>query len=100
MPLIEYYGVLFEWYDDKAELVFKRRGLTLEEVASVFLDAYAISTEDTGHYDEQRLLTVGMSSYGKLITVVWVERGETVRIITAFESALTHQRRYQYERGS
>jgi uncharacterized DUF497 family protein len=43
MPLIEYYGVLFEWHDDKAELVLKNRGLTLEEVASVFLDSYAIT---------------------------------------------------------
>lgn len=100
MPLLEYYGVLFEWHDDKAELVLKNRALTLEEVASVFLGSYAITAEDTGHYDEQRLLSVGMSSQGRLISVVWVERGETVRVITAFESALTQQRRYQYERGS
>ena len=46
------------------------------------------------------MITVGMSDHARLLTVVWVERGDTIRIITAFEPTLTHKRRYEYERRS
>ncbi|MBP6925420.1 BrnT family toxin [Candidatus Saccharibacteria bacterium] len=100
MPLIEYYGLLFEWHDKKMEIVYRGREITFEEVCSVFLDSYALTASDVGHYDEPRMITVGMSDHARLLTVVWVERGDTIRIITAFEPTLTHKRRYEYERRS
>lgn len=98
MPLIEYYGLLFEWHDKKMDLVYRGREITFEEVCSVFLDDHVLTADDIGHYDEPRMITVGMSNNARLLTVVWVERGDTVRIITAFEPSLTHKRRYIYER--
>lgn len=57
---------------------------------------FAITALDTGHYDEQCMLTVGMSKHGKMLTVVWVERGDIARIITAFEPSVTQKRRYEH----
>jgi hypothetical protein len=37
MPLIEYYGMLFEWHDQKMELVYRGREITFDEVCSIFL---------------------------------------------------------------
>ena len=80
MPLIEYYGLLFEWHDKKMEIVYRGREITFEEVCSVFLDPELMSFDDLGHYDEQRLISIGLSNRGRLLTVVWVERGDVARI--------------------
>ena len=96
MPLIEYYGLLFEWHDKKMEIVYRGREITFEEVCSVFLDPELISFDDLGHYDEQRLISIGLSNRGRLLTVVWVERGYVAIIITAFEPSHNQKRRYNH----
>lgn len=35
MPLIEYYGLLFEWHDKKMDLVYRGREITFEEVCNL-----------------------------------------------------------------
>ena len=67
------------------ELVYRGREITFDEACSIFLDPALTSFDDVGHYDEQRLISVGLSNRGRLLTVVWVERGDIARIITAFE---------------
>ena len=52
MPILNLFGLIFEWHDNKFELVHKNRGITLEEVASVFFDDNAITKDDFGDYDE------------------------------------------------
>lgn len=98
MPLIELYGLWFEWHDKKMDIVYKGRNIAFEEVCSIFTDIYSITADDVGHYDEPRMITVGLSSHARLLTVVWVERGNTVRIITAFEAPMNHKRRYENAR--
>lgn len=85
MPIFEFLGLVFEWHDPKFELVNNNRGYELEEIASIFDDDYSVIIDDiSGDYGEQRLLTTGISNQFRLITVVWVECGNTIRIITAF----------------
>ena len=48
MPLIEYYGLLFEWHDQKMELVYRGREIAFEEVCSIFLDPTMVSYDDVG----------------------------------------------------
>lgn len=97
MPIFEYLGIIFEWHDPKYELVNSSRGYTLEEIASVFDDDYSVTVDDIGgNYGEKRLLTTGMSNKYRLITVSWVERGDTIRIITAFNPSKDQKRRYNY----
>ena len=94
MPILEFLGMLFEWHDPKYDLVSSERGITLDEVASVFTDFNAIQVDDNGEYDEQRFITVGLSSQGRLLTVIWTERGNTFRIITAYVATKAQERRY------
>ena len=97
MPIFEYLGILFEWHDPKFERVNNERGYTIEKIASIFDDDYSVTIDDiSGVYGEQRLLTTGISNQFRLITVVWVERGNTVRIITAFSPSKDQKRRYEY----
>ena len=42
MPILDLFGMVFEWHDDKFALVHQNRGISLEEVASVFFDDCSI----------------------------------------------------------
>ena len=44
MPIVNLFGMWFEWHDDKFDLVNIKRGYTLEEIASVFDDDYRGNT--------------------------------------------------------
>ncbi len=94
MPTLKFLNMFFEWHDDKAELVLSKRGITLEEVASVFADFNAIQDEDIGEYGEVRYITIGMSNQGRLLAVIWTQRQETFRIITSYFPTKHQQRSY------
>ena len=98
MPIIEYCGLLFEWHDDKAELVLKKRSVTLDEAASVFFDESETTYCDERHYDEVRFATIGLSNQARLLTIVWTQREDTIRIITAFKSSKEQVRRYENDK--
>lgn len=94
MPILNIFGLIFEWHDDKFELVHKNRGITLEEVASVFFDDNAITQDDFGDYSEQRTIIIGISNKARLLTVVYTERNGVTRIITAFFPSKHQQKEY------
>lgn len=100
MPIIDYRGMVFEWFDTKFELVAKKRQLSFEEVCSVFFDDRAKTFEDNTDYgdNEQRYITDGMSENLTLLSVVWVERDDIIRIITAFEPSQWQRKGYENAR--
>lgn len=94
MSILELLGFVFEWHDDKFELVHKKRGISLEEVASVFFDDNILDDEDIGDYGEQRFVSLGMSNKNRLLAVVWTERDHTIRIITAYFPSKHQEKEY------
>ena len=95
MPILELGGMVFEWHDPKYELVLNKRKITFEEAVSVFADYSAIEFEDVGDYNEQRMIIIGMSNQARLLAVVYTQRGEIFRIITAYFPSNTQVRGYQ-----
>ena len=59
-----------------------------------FFDDNALDKDDFGEYDEHRTLTIGMSNQARLLIVVWTQREDTIRIITAFFPNKHQQREY------
>ncbi|MDO5651484.1 MAG: BrnT family toxin [Moraxella sp.] len=94
MPTLRLFGLLFEWHDPKFELVNKERGITLDEAASVFFDDNTLEKDDFGSYDEQRTSTIGISNQSRLLVVVWTERADIIRIITAFFPTKNQEKEY------
>ena len=74
--------------------MLKQRGITIEEAASVLLDINALQNEDEGEYNESRYITIGLSSQARVLVVVWTERENGFRIITAYHATKTQQRSY------
>lgn len=91
--------MIFEWHDDKFQQVLSGRGITFEEVCSVFFDTFSVTYDDMGDYDENRQVTIGISNQGRILTVAWVERGNTSRIITAFEATKNQVKKYENARA-
>ena len=88
----------FEWDGEKAKRNITKHGVGFEEAVSVFFDPLAATFDDPDHSAvEQRYITVGHSSSGRLLVVSHTERGENVRIISA-RTATTHERKRHEEK--
>lgn len=85
--------LLFEWDPEKANLNLKKHGVSFDEAVTVFYDPLSASFDDPDHSeDEYRLITVGLSTRGRLLVVGHTERSTAVRIINA-RKATTHERK-------
>ena len=82
----------------KAEVNFRKHGVSFEEASTVFGDPLAASRDDPDHsVDENRYLTMGYSNRQRLLVVSHCDEGEEVRIISAREPTSKERRQYESE---
>ena len=88
----------FEWDQKKAATNRRKHGVTFEEASSALRDVFSATAHDPDHSDnEERFVTFGISSQGRLLTVSHTDRGSAIRIISARLS--TNIERQIYEEG-
>jgi uncharacterized DUF497 family protein len=86
----------FEWDERKAAINLHRHKLSFWTASRVFDDVFALIEQDlSDDYGEDRFVAIGMVE-DMLITVVYTERGERIRIISA-RKANTHEQRKYYQ---
>jgi len=89
----------FEWDDGKAAANFIKHGVTFEQAAYAFRDPFAVEWIDAGAaYGEERGILLGMS-VGQILSVVYTERGEHLRIISA-RRATKHEKDNYYRENA
>ena len=72
----------FEWDEEKAEKNLRKHGINFEDATLVFFDENKIDDFDEIHSDfENRYKIIGR--VGKILAVIYTERGERIRIISA-----------------
>ena len=77
-------SLTFEWDEQKAEQNLKKHGVSFREASEVFSDPLSAIIPDTTHSArENRFLTIGQSINGQILFVVFTEREERIRIISA-----------------
>ena len=82
----------FEWDRSKADANRRKHRVAFDEAVSVFYDPLSATFPDPDSSGtEERAITVGLSSRGRLLVVVHTEQGETIRIISA-RLATAHER--------
>jgi uncharacterized DUF497 family protein len=82
----------FEWDPEKAKKNYKKHRVSFEEAVTVFYDPLSATFDDPDHpVREQRFITIGFSSRGRLLVVSYAERGKALRIISA-RHATAHER--------
>lgn len=86
----------FEWDPIKAELNQQKHGVTFEEASTVFDDPLAVIFDDEEHsLYETREIIVGHSIQEKFLFVCFIERGGSIRIISARRATSREQRDYE-----
>jgi uncharacterized protein len=89
----------FEWDNNKAKQNVKKHGVSFEEASTVFGDPLARTIPDPLHSgEEDRFVHLGKSQRRRLLVVVFTERGDKIRIISA--RAATRRERKHHEEGS
>ena len=85
--------VQFEWDEDKAALNLKKHGIDFRDAVRVFYDVDRIEWYDIAHsVDEDRYNTIG--KVRDVIFVVYTERRERTRIISARKATPNERRMY------
>ena len=86
----------FEWDRAKAATNLKKHRVSFDEAVTVFYDPLAATFDDPDHsVGEHRLITVGLSSRGRLLVVAHVEHGESIRIISARSTTARERKRHE-----
>lgn len=85
-----------EFDSKKAEVnPLNHEGVTFDEAKPALLDPYALTKEDTDANEEQRFVSLGMGAKGRVLVVVWMLRGENIRLISAWKANQSQRRQYE-----
>jgi len=88
----------FEWDEDKARENLRKHNVSFDEAKTVFMDPFSTTIPDPDHsVDEERFVDVGTSVKGRVLVVVYTERGANIRLISC-RKAIPSERR-EYEEG-
>ena len=89
---------LFEWDNHKAEANLRKHGVSFEEAQTVFTDPLSITLADPDHSeDEERFIDIGMSDDRRVLVVVYTERGQRIRLISARKATPAERKQYYEE---
>ena len=88
----------FKWDSSTAAGNLARHGVSFEEAATVFRDVLSATGADPDHsFDEDRFVTIGVSTAGRLLAIAHTDHDDTIRIISA--QPATPSERVIYEEG-
>jgi uncharacterized DUF497 family protein len=83
----------FEWDPKKAKENLTKHGVSFDEAVTAFYDPLSATFDDPDHSEnEQRYITIGFSSQGRLLVVAHAEGGGNIGIISA-RCATAHERK-------
>jgi uncharacterized DUF497 family protein len=86
----------FEWNAKKARRNLRKHGVSFEEAKSVFLDPLSITVADPAQtVAEDRFVDIGASAQGRVLVVVYTERGSNIRLISCRKATSMEARAYE-----
>jgi len=84
----------FEWDEQKAISNLAKHGISFADASAVFHDPFALDTEERSiDYGEIRRRIIGLGQ-GRFLTVIYTERGDIVRLISARKATRPERREY------
>ena len=75
--------MVFEFDPKKSAANLRKHGVSFADAEPVFYDNLALTQEDANANGEARFVTVGADALGRILTVCWTERGQSIRLISA-----------------
>jgi uncharacterized protein len=86
----------YQWDRKKAIANLNKHGIDFADAVLVFSDELAITLVDE-RFEDERFITIGMDALGRVLVVVYMWRGNEIRLISARKA--TGHERTQYEEG-
>lgn len=84
----------YEWDRRKAITNLKKHRVDFADAAAVLEDEMAVTILDE-YVGEERFITVGMDSLGRVLVVVYTWRTERIRIISARKATAREKKQYE-----
>jgi len=88
-------GIEFEWDENKARSNLDKHGVAFEEATEAFFDPFYQTGDASADNDEQRNFLIGYSLAQRLLLVVYIERDERTRIISARPATRVERKLYE-----
>lgn len=86
----------YEWDEDKARINLRKHLVGFQEGATVFNDPLVATQPDPDHSrDEKRYVAIGRSVRGRILVVVFTERGDKLRLISCRKATPRERRAYE-----
>jgi hypothetical protein len=86
----------FEWDPLKAAANLKKHKVTFDDAKTIFGDKKHLEVPDREHSgDEVRYLAIGLAENGRVLTLVFTERGTKLRLISARVAEPWERREYE-----
>ena len=82
-----------EWDGKKAISNLKKHGIDFADAVSILEDERAI-TINNEYQNEERFVTIGMDSCGRILVVVYTWRDTRIRIIAARKATAKEKKQY------
>jgi hypothetical protein len=74
----------------------RKHQVSFQEGATIFNDPLIATRPDPDHsYDEQRYIVIGRSVRGRILVVVFTERGDKIRLISCRKATPLEQKAYE-----
>jgi hypothetical protein len=87
--------VRFQYDPAKAVANLRKHGVSFADAEGVLEDPLALTVPDSSAAGEPRCATIGMGSAGQLLVVIYTERGDEVRIISARRPSRKERETYE-----
>ena len=84
----------FEWDSNKAISNLKKHGINFADAVTALEDERAITIVDDFPHEE-RSITIGMDSFGRILVVAYTLRGTRIRIISARKATTNEIMQYK-----
>ena len=88
---------MIRWDPAKAQTNWRKHSVRFSDAEIVLFDLHAITCLDETAEEEQRHVSIGSDSLGRILVVVFTYRGDDIRLISARRATPTERR--QYEEG-
>jgi uncharacterized protein len=85
----------FDWDPAKARANLAKHKIRFADAIAVLEDERAVTIRDPDSDEEERWITLGSDTLGRILAVVYTWRGEDIRLISARRA--TRNERKQYE---
>jgi uncharacterized protein len=85
----------FQYDLGKAAANVRKQSIRFADAEGVFNDPLALTMEDPDAQNERRYIAIGLGNLGELLVVVYSERGEEYRLISARRATRKERKAYE-----